>query len=38
MENVPEYNCEVKIKIDVKFIKIKERTGKMYYSSPTEIE
>ncbi len=38
MENVPEYNCEVKIKIDVKFIKIKERTGKMYYSSPTEID
>ena len=38
MESIPTYNCDVIIKIDVKFIKIKERTGKMFYSSPTEID
>ena len=38
MESIPAYNCDVVIKIDVKFIKIKDRIGKMFYSSPTEID
>ena len=38
MEMVLPYSCDVSIKIDVKFIKIKERTGKMFYTSPTEID
>jgi hypothetical protein len=28
LENVPPYSCDIKVKIDVSFIKIKERTGK----------
>lgn len=38
MELVPPYSCDVKINIDVKFINIKERKGKMYYQSPDEID
>lgn len=38
MEMVLPYSCDVSINIDVKFIKIKERTGKMFYTSPTEID
>jgi hypothetical protein len=38
LESVPPYSCDVNIKIDVKFIKIKERTGKMYYNSPNDID
>ena len=38
MENTPPYSCDVKIKIDVKFINIKERIGKMTYNSPDEID
>ena len=26
LENVPPYSCDIKVKIDVSFIKIKERT------------
>ena len=32
MESTPPYYCDVKIKIDVKFINIKERNGKMTYT------
>tara|TARA_B100001093_G_scaffold516615_1_gene595829 strand:+ start:1281 stop:1916 length:636 start_codon:yes stop_codon:yes gene_type:complete len=38
MESTPPYSCDVKIKIDVKFINIKERNGKMTYTSPDEID
>ena len=38
LESVPPYSCDVNINIDVKFIKIKERTGKMYYNSPNDID
>lgn len=38
LESVPPYSCDVNIDIDVKFIKIKERTGKMYYNSPNDID
>ena len=38
MESVPPYSCDVKISIDVKFINIKERKGKMFYKSPDEID
>ena len=38
LESVPPYSCDVNIKIDVKFIKIKERTGKMYYNSTNDID
>ena len=38
LESVPPYSCDVNIDIDVKFIKIKERTGKMYYTSPNDID
>ena len=38
LEAVPPYSCDVNIDINVKFIKIKERTGKMYYKSPNEID
>ncbi len=38
LEKVPPYNCEVKIKIDVSFINIKERLGKMTFSGPNEID
>ena len=38
LEAVPHYSCDVNIDINVKFIKIKERTGKMYYKSPNEID
>tara|TARA_B100001287_G_scaffold22567_1_gene16502 strand:- start:5892 stop:6527 length:636 start_codon:yes stop_codon:yes gene_type:complete len=38
MESIPPYSCDVKINIDVKFINIKERKGKMFYNSPDEID
>tara|TARA_B100000925_G_C21953853_1_gene450237 strand:+ start:393 stop:1028 length:636 start_codon:yes stop_codon:yes gene_type:complete len=38
MESIPPYSCDVKIKLDVKFINIKERIGKMVYKSPNEID
>lgn len=38
LESVPPYSCDVNINIDVKFIKIKQRTGKMYYNSPNDID
>ena len=38
LESVPPYSCDVNININVKFIKIKERTGKMYYNSPNDID
>lgn len=38
LEKVPPYNCEVKIKIDVSFINIKERLGIMTFSGPNEID
>ena len=37
MESTPPYYCDVKIKIDVKFINIKERNGKMTYTSPKKV-
>ena len=38
LEAVPPYSCDVNIDINVKFIKIKERKGKMYYQSPNKID
>ena len=38
MESIPPYSCDVDIAIDVKFINIKKRSGKMIYSSPNEID
>ena len=38
LEKVPPYTCDVNIKIDVKFIRIKERVGKMIYRSPDDID
>ncbi len=37
-ERVPPYSCDVNINIDVKFIRIKERVGKMIYRSPEDID
>ena len=36
--NTPKYECDITIKIDVKFINMKERTGKMMYHSPEKID
>ena len=38
MESIPPYSCEVDISIDVKFINIKKRSGKMIYKSPDQID
>ena len=38
LEIVPPYTCDVNINIDVKFIRIKERVGKMIYRSPEDID
>tara|TARA_B100000963_G_C22330996_1_gene538640 strand:- start:42 stop:680 length:639 start_codon:yes stop_codon:yes gene_type:complete len=38
MESIPPYSCDVDIAIDVKFINIKKRSGKMIYKSPDEID
>ena len=38
LEKVPPYTCDVNINIDVKFIRIKERVGKMIYRSPEDID
>ena len=38
LERVPPYSCDVNINIDVKFIRIKEREGKMIYRSPEDID
>lgn len=38
LEKVPPYTCDVNINIDVKFIRIKERVGKMIYRSPDDID
>mgnify|MGYP001441324290 CR=1 FL=1 len=38
LEKVPPYSCDVNINIDVKFIRIKERVGKMIYRSPEDID
>lgn len=38
LEKVPPYMCDVNINIDVKFIRIKERVGKMIYRSPDDID
>ena len=38
LENVPAYSCDIKVKIDVSFINIKERTGKMVFKNPKEID
>ena len=37
LEKVPPYNCDVKINIDVSFINIKERIGKMTFLGPNDI-
>ena len=37
LEQVPPYSCEIKIKIDVSFINIKEREGKMTFLGPNDI-
>ena len=38
LENVPAYSCDIKVKIDVSFINIKESTGKMVFKNPEEID
>ena len=38
LENVPAYSCDIKVKSDVSFINIKERTGKMVFKNPKEID
>ena len=38
LERVPPYSCDVNINIDVKFIRNKEREGKMIYRSPEDID
>ena len=38
LEKVPPYNCDVKINIDVSFINIKERIGKMTFLGPNDID
>ena len=38
LERVPPYSCDVNINIDRKFIRIKERVGKMIYRSPEDID
>ena len=38
LERVPPYSCDVNINIDVKFIRIRERVGKMIYRSPEDID
>ena len=38
LDKVPPYNCDVKIKIDVSFINIKERLGKMTFLGPNDID
>ena len=38
LEQVPPYNCDIKINIDVSFINIKERTGKMIFKNPEDID
>ena len=38
LEKVPPYTCEVKIKIDVSFINIKERIGKDDFLGPNDID
>ena len=38
IESTPPYSCDISIKVDVKFIKIKERTGKMFYNSPEDVK
>ena len=38
LENVPPYSCDIKVKIDVSFIKIKERIGRMVFKDPKNID
>jgi len=38
IKDVPSYKCDVSINLDVKFINIKERSGKMFYTGPNDIE
>ena len=38
LDDVPPYSCDIKVKIDVSFINIKERTGKMVFKNPKEID
>ena len=36
--STPKYECDITIKINVKFINMKERSGKMIYHSPDKID
>ena len=36
--STPKYECDITIKINVKFINMKERSGKMIYHSPEKID
>ena len=38
LESVPPYECDIKINIDVSFINIKERSGKMTFLNPNDID
>ena len=38
LEQVHPYNCDIKVNIDVSFINIKERTGKMIFKNPEDID
>jgi hypothetical protein len=37
LEKIPEYVCDIRILLDVKWINIKERTGKVYFYPPDSI-
>ncbi|MDB4710825.1 hypothetical protein OAF16_03750 [Flavobacteriales bacterium] len=38
IEKTPAYECDVKIILDVKFIKMKERFGRMFYTSSDKVD
>ena len=38
LEITPAYECDVKIILDVKFIKMKERFGRMFYTSSEKVD
>tara|TARA_B100001059_G_scaffold157236_1_gene156772 strand:- start:82 stop:729 length:648 start_codon:yes stop_codon:yes gene_type:complete len=38
LDNTPAYECDIKIMLDVKFIKMKERFGRMFYTSAEEVD
>ena len=37
MEKIPTYVCDIRVLLDVEWINIKERTGKVYFYPPDSI-